>query len=143
MKKTLSFILFFTLCLVAKSQTIIYMPRSENSTVTSNKMDNQRANIESAYKAYNEGDINKAKYFLSQSAREKWFSSGYFYLNGKIWYDAKKYRTAKKYLMEGYRKYACWECKEFIDKINAEKGADHPLGTDKHAVWDSEKQVWK
>ncbi len=110
---------------------VFYFPSGENSAQTSAKMENAQANLDLAYEAYNEGDMEKTKYYLDQSERNGMVNGSFYYLLGQWFYDEGKHVYAERYWMRGYKKRACWECKELLDKAKAKGGwkpKEHMVG---------------
>ena len=113
----LIFLLFITTTIFGQTKYYFYFPRQENSAVITAKMENAKANIDNAYKAYNQGNLEKTKYYLDQSEDDGYVSAAFYYLLGKWCYDKDKIDAADRYWMRGYRKHGCWECKELRDSL--------------------------
>jgi len=88
----------------------------ENSAETAQKYKNAGSFLEKAYDAYEEGNLEKTKYFLDQSEKEGVVSPGFYLLLGQYFFVKEKYRYAKRYWKRGFKK-GCWECKEKIEEI--------------------------
>jgi hypothetical protein len=113
-------VLLSLISIIGFSQTTyFYFPRQENSAVTSAKMENAKINLKKAYDAYNEGDMEKTRYYLDQSERNGLVNDSFYYLLGKWCYDKEKFSAAERYWMRGYRKRGCWECKELVVKMKS------------------------
>lgn len=96
--------------------TFFYFPRQENSATTSAKMENSNENVKKAYDAYNEGNLEKTRYFLDQSERDGYVSASFYYLLGQ-WCVAKgNISAALRYWNRGYNKSGCWECMDLYKK---------------------------
>ena len=118
MKTTLIILLsFITTTFFGQAKYYFVYPRSENSAETSAKMDNSKINLENAYKAFNQGDLDKTKYYLDQSEHDGYVNASFYYLLGKWCHVNGKINAAYRYWMRGYNKYGCWECKELCDKL--------------------------
>jgi hypothetical protein len=98
------------------SQVFFIWPRQKNSTESAAEKENSEINLDKAYEAYNEGNMEKTKYYLDHSERNGWTSDSFYYLLGKWYFDKKKYSAAGKYWTKGYRKRGCWECKELMNE---------------------------
>ncbi len=88
----------------------------ENSAETSQKYKQAGEFLEKAYEAYEEGELEKVKYFLDQSEKDGVVSPGFYFLLGQYFFVKEKYKYAKRYWKRGFKK-GCWECKEKIEDI--------------------------
>ena len=88
----------------------------ENSAETAQKYKNAEINLEKAYDAYEEGNLEKTKYYLDQSEKKGVISPGFYFLLGQYFYVKKEYKYAKRYWNRGFNK-GCYECKEKIATI--------------------------
>lgn len=91
----------------------------ENSAQTTQKYKNAEVNLAKAYEAYEEGNLEKTKYFLDQSEKKGVVSPGFYLLLGQYFYVKEQYKYSRRYWTRGYKKLGCWECKEKIATIPA------------------------
>lgn len=113
--------LLFAMTSFSQGVTYFYFPRQENSATTTAKMDNAEIHLVNAYGAYNEGNLEKTRYYLDQSERHGYVNSSFYYLLGQWAYDTGNNVAAQRYWNRGYKKRGCWECKELVAKMRAGK----------------------
>ena len=114
--KNIIFALFFLLTLNLNAQQNIFgVP--QNSATTQNKMNLAQKNINQAYKAYFEGNIEKAKYFIDQSQEHGFKSGDFYFLLGAYMYRTEEFKAAKRYWKISHKEGGCWECKEYLEKL--------------------------
>ena len=118
----LVFILFFKL---SYSQTVIVynsggLPilfgTKENSAETERRYKNAEINLSKAYEAYEEGNLEKTKYYLDHSEKKGVVSPGFYFLLGQYFFVKAEYRYAKRYWERGFKR-GCWECSEKLKEI--------------------------
>lgn len=97
--------------------TYIYFPRQENSATTNAKMENSKIFLDKAYEAFNEGDLEKTRYYLLQSEKDGYVNASFYFLLGHWAYKTKNLTAARRYWIRGYQKRGCWECKEIADEL--------------------------
>lgn len=121
----LTFMILNSIFNSASSQTtIIYnsgglpilFSSQENSAETAQKYKNAEINLSKAYDAYEEGNLEKTKYFLEQSEKKGIVSPGFYFLLGQYFFVKKQYHYAKRYWNRGFKR-GCWECKDKIATI--------------------------
>ena len=114
--KNIIFALFFLLTLNLNAQQNIFgVP--QNSATTQNKMNLAQKKINQAYKAYFEGNIEKAKYFIDQSQEHGFKSGDFYFLLGAYMYRTEEFKAAKRYWKISHKEGGCWECKEYLEKL--------------------------
>ena len=114
--KNIIFALFLLLTLNLNAQQNIFgVP--QNSATTQNKMNLAQKNINQAYKAYFEGNIEKAKYFIDQSQEHGFKSGDFYFLLGAYMYRTEEFKAAKRYWKISHKEGGCWECKEYLEKL--------------------------
>lgn len=107
------------------AQVVFFWPRQKNATESAAERESSEINLDKAYEAYNEGNVEKTKYFLDQSERAGWTSASYYYLLGQWYFDQKRLGPAGRTWHRGYKKSGCWECKELSDKLIVHKHGPH------------------
>ncbi len=66
-------------------------------------------------------DLEKAKYYLDQwSQRSEGVNVNYYVLLAQYCEAMKNYNCARRNYKKAYKKYACYECKEAMDKLPKE-----------------------
>lgn len=89
---------------------------AENSAETAQKYKNAEINLGKAYDVYEQGDLEKTKYYLDQSEKKGVVSPGFYFLLGQYFYVKKEYKYAKRYWKRGFNR-GCYECNEKIGTI--------------------------
>lgn len=92
----------------------------ENSEQTAQKYKNAEINLEKAYNAYEEGDLEKTKYYLDQSEKKGVVSPGFYLLLGQYFYVKNQFNYAERYWKRGFKK-GCYECQEKLQSIPVNK----------------------
>lgn len=115
--KKLTFLTLSFFALNSLKAQILYIPKQENSAVTESKMKNSNYFLDKAYESYSKGEMDKTRFYLKQSEKDGYVSGRFYFLLGKWCVDMKKRSAAKRYLMRGFRKCGCWECKELALKL--------------------------
>ena len=88
----------------------------EDSAETAIKYRNAEINLKRAYDAYQEGNLEKTKYYLDESERRGVVSPEFYLLLGQYFYAKQEYKYARRYWRRGFKK-GCWECNEKINTI--------------------------
>lgn len=124
------FIGLFLLFIVSFSfgQVVVYNPgglpvlyvSKENSAETVQRYKNAEMNLRKAYEAYEEGNLEKTKYFLDESEKTGVVSAAFYLLLGQYFFVKEEYRYAKRYWKRGFKKHGCWECGEKLVLIPTE-----------------------
>ncbi|MFD2726776.1 hypothetical protein [Hyunsoonleella rubra] len=103
-------------------QNIFGVP--QNSATTQSKMDLASKNINQAYVAYFEGNIEKAKYFVDQSQKHGFKSGDFYFLLGAYMYKTDELKAAKRYWKISHKEGGCWECKQYLEKLKNNEPID-------------------
>lgn len=117
--------LFFALIVTITSrgqQNFLGVP--QNSATTQGKIDLAKNNINQAYLAYSEGNLEKCKYFVDQSQEHGFKSGDFYFLLGTYMYYTKEFKAAKRYWTIAHKEGGCWDCKELIEKLKNEQPLD-------------------
>lgn len=111
------------LSLTAQAQQNIFgVP--QNSATTQSKMDLAKNNIDQAYLAYSEGNLEKCKYFVDQSQEHGFKSGDFYFLLGTYMYYTKELKAAKRYWNIAFKEGGCWDCKELLEKLKNKQPLD-------------------
>jgi len=119
-------ILFVSLVLASFSSSaqvvvglVDWTANKKNSARTQLQIDESRTNIENAYLAYNERNLEKSKYYIDQSQRDGFKSGDFYFLLGVYMYHTNEMKAAKRYWKIAHKEGGCWECKELLEKLAA------------------------
>ena len=111
-----SFLVLLLLCSFQDTSAQFWYKSAPDPARTEADMQKSIQDLHKAYDAYNEGDLEKTRYYLDQSEKKGYVSDAFYYLLGQWCFDVGKYSAAKRYWMRGYDKHGCWECKELADE---------------------------
>lgn len=92
--------------------------QDENSATTENKMNVAKLNIDKAFIAYSENNIEKSKYFIDQSQRQGIKTGDFYFLLGAYMYRTEEYKAAKRYWKIAFKEGGCWECKDLLEALD-------------------------
>lgn len=119
-------LLLVLLTFTVKSQTnILGVP--QNSATTQSKIDLAKKNIDQAYQSYIDGNIEKTKYYVDQSQKNGYKSGDFYFLLGTYMYHTEEFKAAKRYWKIAFKEGGCWECKEYLEKLEKKESLDNPL----------------
>lgn len=122
MKNNLLLVLIFVISVTTignaqkKLRTTIF--QDENSATTEIKSNTAKANMDKAFAAYVENNLEKSKYFIDQSQRQGIKTGDFYFLLGAYMYRTEEIRAAKRYWKIAHKEGGCWECKELLDNID-------------------------
>src|SRR5690606_14017634 len=95
--------------------------QDENSATTENKINIAKLNIDKAYIAYSNDNLEKSKYFIDQSQKQGVKSGDFYLLLGAYMYRTQEFKAAKRYWKIAHKEGGCWECKSLLDKLENEE----------------------
>ena len=101
--------------------------QDENSATTENKLTTAKKNIDQAFVAYSENNLEKSKYFIDQSQKQGVKTADFYFMLGAYMYRTKELKAAKRYWKIAYKEGGCWECKELLEKLENDKNVEEDI----------------
>ena len=87
--------------------------------VTAEQRKEAQDNLDLAYAAYSNGDLETTKKYLDESQKDGRVTEDFYVLLGQYFFDKKQYKYAKRYWTRGTEKTRCDVCEEKLKEYES------------------------